>query len=1070
MQTTAPLPADFYRPERQVETATCSFALHIPAVGAEPPASVLAVAFAIALSRRSGKPECLLELRSDVARHLLLPTAPQTSTKELFNHAARGRERLAGPSRDPASVIVSWLDSPSARVRLQGAALHLACAPAGDGYQGTLLYDSNQFKATTIQRLAGQVAVLLAHLPEYLDAPIANLPLMLPAERAQLEALGTGASEPPGEEFAHQLFERQAALAPDAPAVRYRDQLLTYEQLNQRANAVAHALGSRGIGIECRVMVCMHPSLDIAVALLGILKAGAVYVPLDPSYPPARIQALLADTRPVLIITAGCCTDSLPLEGIELLRLDELHGNGAPRFDNPNHPVEAEQTASIYYTSGTTGLPKGAMASQSNLRHYLTVARDRYGLCAADVMPAVARFSFSISMFELMSPLIAGGTLVILEREHVLDLARMCQTLREVTIFHIGPSLLKTLIAYIQRTFTDDSHFSNVRHASSGGDMVPVEVLEALKKIFTRAEVFVIYGCSEISCMGCTYPVSRARQLDTSHVGNPFPNTRFRLLDGERNLVPAGTVGEVYFSGEGVVKGYLNRPELTRERFMTWEGRRYYRTGDMGRISEEGALQLLGRQDFQVQLRGMRIELGEIEHHLRRAPLVKDAVVVAKEDPHGEKSLVAYIVGHAPADPAAAPRLDKLLIRDYLRTQLPEYMIPVLYIELDKLPLNHNSKLDRKALPQPTPEDRRLQPVVIASAPRNPMSATEARMAAIWCEELALDKVGLEDHFFDLGGDSLKALELIVRVRSALGVTLDGLEIIRETLGTLAALCDGRLGAAAPAVHPRATRLEPIEIFHFGPGRSLYGIYQAATRLAGDRAVLICGPLGPEAARAHFVLQRLASRLAASGIPSLRFDYYGQGDSLGDLAAGSCARWEEDVVSACRELRSRSGAERITAIGVRLGASLLTRSLGRIGLDRAVFWDPVCDGECYVGSLLSEQSRYLNNVRHRRRWRGAPAPSGCAESSGATYSLMAMEELRDLVIAPGANTAWPSLRWLETSRSSDDAQRFEALTGADRSSRLQSMEAGLGWGDIERIEQNMPDVGISKALLDMVLE
>ncbi len=402
---------------------------------------------------------------------------------------------------------------------------------------------------------------------------------------------------------------------------------------------------AQGIGAESRVVVCLEPSIDVAIVLLAVLKAGAVYVPLDPTYPAARIRASLEDIRPRLLVTRAYLDEKLQIDGVARLALDDLENLAKGLSDeNPGLAVQPDQTAYIYYTSGTTGKPKGAAASQANLASYIRAARERYLIGASDVMPAIARFSFSISMLELMSPLAAGGTLVILERDHILDLDRMSRTLEDVTIFHAGPSLLKNLITYVKRHYRGFDAFSRVRHASSGGDMVSPEVLEGLKQIFFNAEVFVIYGCSEISCMGCTYPVARDRPVERTYVGRPFDSVAVRVLDSALNLLPVGVVGEIHFAGDGIVKGYLNRPELTAEKFIELDGRRYYRTGDMGRLSEDGWLEILGRSDFQVKLRGMRVELGEVEQHLRRAPGVRDGVVTARSLAGGEKALVAYMV------------------------------------------------------------------------------------------------------------------------------------------------------------------------------------------------------------------------------------------------------------------------------------------------------------------------------------------------------------------------------------------------------------------------------------------
>lgn len=835
----------------------------------------------------------------------------------------------------------------------------------------------------------------------------------------------------------HESFELRASAAPTATAVRFENERLGYGELNARANQLARHLHLRGIGRDDRVVVSVEPSLDIAVALLAILKAGAVYVPLDPSYPAARIRAILKDTKPALVLTQSSLLRTLPFGVDATLELDTAASwlRELPP-DNPGFPVDAQQTAYVFYTSGTTGVPKGVMASHANLASYIELARSRYGFNSSDMGPAIARFSFSISIFELLSPLAAGGTLLVLERAHIFDFARLAETLREVTFFHAGPSLLRNLLSYIKRHYADVNAFSRVRHASSGGDMVPVDILEALRDSFPNAEVFVIYGCSEISCMGCTYPVPRDVPLLKTYVGKPFPGVSLKVVDDELRPVPVGTVGEVLFAGPGVVKGYLKRPELNAEKFIELEGARYYRTGDRGRFSDEGWLELLGRSDFQVQLRGMRVELGEVEHHLRRAPGVTNGVVVAKELADGEKSLVAYVVmdeGNGGQERGAA-------IRSYLAQQLPDYMVPTSYVELSALPLNYNMKIDRKALPEPPQASR-----VCAERLREPETPTEQRLAELWKRALGLDRVGLDDNFFDLGGHSMLALKLLVEIDEELGVTLTGLDVLRESLEVQASICDRRRGkAAAPpraATENRGT--DALEIFHFGPRQSLFGALHGAPRATTERAVLICSPPGQDYIRAHFILQRLARQLAVAGIPVLRFDYFGCRDSLGEGREATCSRWQADIVSAHEELKRRSNATRITAIGVRLGATLLSRVAAGLDLAKVIMWDPVLRGAEHYAELAETHRRYLRASSllpfQLPSWRHGDSH----ELLGSTYSRAALRELKAMVLE---------------------------LPRTETTLRFETVRFDCPWHDPSHLEDMLPDTGISHALVQKALE
>lgn len=839
--------------------------------------------------------------------------------------------------------------------------------------------------------------------------------------------------------LAHERFELLASAAPDACAVRFCDSFLSYGELNARANQLARHLVACGVGADVPVVVAFEPGLEIVVALLAVLKAGGVYVPLDPSYPSARKLAILDDIAPKIVLTHTGLLPALPLAGRRVLALDHAAPELARLSDEDlNLPIDPQQSAYVFYTSGSTGTPKGVLASQANLESYLRLARERYGFNGTDVMVALARFSFSISLFELLSPLTAGGTLLLVERAHVLDLERLAETLQQVSCFHAGPSLLRGLLKFIRQRYSDLSVFDGVRHASSGGDLVPVDVLASLREVFGQAEVFVIYGCSEISCMGTTYEVMRSGPLLKTYVGLPFPGASLLVADEELRPVATGEVGEVWLAGPGVVKGYWRREQLTAELFREHAGERFYRTRDCGRVSEQGLLELLGRSDFQVKIGGMRIELGEIEQQLRAAPGVDNAAVVAKSLPDGEKMLVAYVTratGDARNNEQRAAEL-----RQHLGLHLPEHMLPARIVTLDALPLNLNAKLDRKALqelPLETTQSR-------AAGFRPPRTASERALAALFERALGFEGVGLDDHFFDLGGQSSSALQLIVEVQRELGVTLSGLSLLREPLEILATLCDQRSGRATPerVAAQRAAPADACELFHFGHEHSLFGVLHGPPVGKVERAVLICAPLGHEYLRAHFVLQRLARRLAAQGIPTLRFDYYGCCDSLGDSADATCTRWQSDIVAARDALVKRTGARHVVGIGVRLGATLLASVAPRLQLSSLALWDPVERGDQHLAEL-----RQAHRTRQQSRLpRGLSALSSRwarkQELLGTTYSRRLLRELDELALPSAQQLPCP----------------------------VQRLSTTCGWLDLARLEDMLPDPGISQALARLVSE
>lgn len=1094
-------------------STTCLLAAHefdieLPRLSGIAPDQLLVALFGAALSRYGAQtsvpfvvPRVLAsgQLLSLAAVHL--HTAADVTLKTLIDDAGRQLCRVADVAlgaddarRRPGGALKAWAGgggkaavtfieselgaTPDVLALMQRAPAELRQADwqlvvHGDGTRrhGTFVYNRALFKPSSMARFAGHLGVLLARTPAQLERGVTELPLLTEPERDWLDGNSNGRRRAMPERFLHQAFEAHCAAAPDAVALRHRDQSLRYAELNLAANRLAHHLLERRIGQEDRVVVCVEPGFEIATALLAVWKAGAVYVPLDPAYPPARIRAILDDTRPALVLTRSHLIDKLGLERGLCLALDVAQPLlSRSSGGNPDLAVDPDQTASVYYTSGTTGTPKGVMASQANLRAYIDLARERYGIDSNDVMPAIARFGFSISMFELMSPLATGGTLVILDREHVLDLARLSRTLAEVTFFHAGPSLLKNLLAHIRQEHADFSAFARVRHASSGGDMIAPEVLESLKQVFPRAEVFVIYGCSEVSCMGCTYPVPRDTVVTRTYVGKPFDNMVVKLLDAMLQPVPVGVVGEIHFAGAGVVKGYLNRPELTAEKFVHIDGQRFYRTGDLGRLNEDGWIEILGRNDFQINVRGMRIEIGEVEYNLRKAPGVRDALVMAKPDAAGEKVLVAYLVPDTAARAGTSAPERQAAVRRHMAEQLPDYMVPAHYVELEALPLNHNMKVDRRALPEPVFAQER---VAHDATLRAPETATERQLAGLWKELLKLDQVGLDDNLFGLGGQSLTAMQFVARVRTELGAELEGMEVLRESLEVLAALCDQRLKRASTKPLSRQAAAAPserIELFHFGPGGALYGALHLPASHRAEQAVLVCAPVGQEHVRTHFVLNRLAHHLAAAGIAVLRFDLFGCGDSFGDSRSADMVRWTQDIVDAHAELIARTGTRRTVGVGVRLGATLLCETLPRAELERVVLWDPVCDGQSYRDEQLALHGAYLHSTAHMRWWR-QPAPlPGATELLGTTYSDAALTQLGALKIDLTHLRASVGVDVLATAQAPSLSAHTQGLAGMHPRCRIEPLDFNCGWTELAQLHEVLPDVGFSLALARLITE
>lgn len=734
-------------------------------------------------------------------------------------------------------------------------------------------------------------------LPESLDS--ASLTYCQPSPSLHVEAFESRqrrARQDYGSLSIVRRFEHNVRDYPERTAARCNDESVSYQQLNEQANALARHL--RRLGVHGNVPVCvfLEPSIQSVVAVIALLKIGAIYVPLDTEHPHERLNAIIDDVKPALIVTRQRFAERVDAIDRHLVLLDNTtFFEEADRNDEAAGENIGGEIAYIFYTSGTTGKPKGVMGSQANLIQYVMSAVRTYAMGPETIMPALARFTFSISVFELLCPLIAGGCVVVLSREHILDLPRLAKTLEDVTMFHIGPSLLKKLIATINASYTSFHPFAKMHHVSSGGDIVRPALMESMKAVFSNAELFVIYGCNEVACMGCTYPIPRHSVVEKTLVGSPFANVGVQLFNEAGESVTAGTtVGEIYFCGNGVTQGYLNLPHLTAEKYVELNGERFYRTGDLGRLDAFGNLEMLGRSDFQVKLRGIRVELGEIEVHLQRIPGVVDAVAAAI-DSGGERRLCAYLV----LDKTQPPGLD--VIKHHLEQQLPDYMIPAYFVGLDKLPLNHNLKIDRKALPLPDHSNLLTSDTFIA-----PTNTIEFSLIEIWQDILKMDGIGTQHNFFELGGDSLLAANLLVDVERKFGrqIPLTALfaaptvaDIARLLAEQQSTAVDSDLFVVRSGSKPALFMLHGALIYR-DLGAYLEPDQAACVLCASEEARLIGAKNASEFMKIYSGIEVLAARyLRAIKLHQPEGPYHLCGFSMGGLVALEVARMLEEAGS-----------------------------------------------------------------------------------------------------------------------------------------------------------------------------
>jgi len=697
-------------------------------------------------------------------------------------------------------------------------------------------YMRRAFDEAQVERIRAQLLALLEGISTRPGQALGSLSLLAPRASAELLALGQGEAPPADGLTVHQRIARHAAARPDAIAVICGDRTLRYGELLARADRLAAVLHARGIGAECRVGIALSRSPDILVALLAVMRSGAAYVPFDPAYPPERLAYLFGDSAIALLITETALLDALPAPAsLPVLTLDMLPDNIAAL---PEQPVHRDQLAYLIYTSGSTGQPKGVCVSHGPLAMHVAATIEAYEMGAHSRELHFLSFAFDGAHERWLCALACGGSLVLRD-DALWTPEQTCEALIRHRVTNAGfpPAYLKQLAEWCAQS----GQRPEVSLYSFGGEAMPRPAFELARRALAPRTFINGYGPTETVVTPMVWKV-RADSPEADFAGTYAPIGRpvgarcAYLLDAELNLVPPGVAGELYLGGEGLARGYLNRPGLTAERFVpdpfSDGGARLYRSGDLARWLPDGQLEYLGRIDQQLKIRGFRIEPGEIEARLLAQAGVANAAVIAVESPTGAR-LAAYVV------PAEGSTINIASLRAALAAQLPDYMVPAAFVALAALPLTPNGKLDRRALPAPAAEGGR--PYV---APR-----TEAQrwLAQVWQEVLGVERVGLDDHFFELGGDSLLSLKVISRVRAnkALGLALKLRDLMRTpTIGEL--LPDAAAAPVAGATPPAALRVlaqgpagaapAPLCCVHAALG-TLFDYDEIARRLGAGRAV-----------------------------------------------------------------------------------------------------------------------------------------------------------------------------------------------------------------------------------------
>ncbi|MHB8519305.1 MAG: non-ribosomal peptide synthetase [Limisphaerales bacterium] len=744
-----------------------------------------------------------------------------------------------------ATVTPIALDTGTAKFDLT-----LSIAEERDGFTAAIEYNADLFTPPTIRRMLGHFQALLEGIVADPDQSPCELPLLPTAERRQLLVEWNNTrTEYPANQCIQQLFEEQVDRTPDAVAVVFEDQHLTYRELNARANRLAHGLRRRGVGPDRLVGLCLERSVELIVALLGVLKAGGAYVPLEPSYPRERLRFLLEDTRVSVLLTqekfrqrwSELTTDAPatppgtraqpddPQPVLVCLDRDQ-DGLDAEMTANPVSGTTADHLAYVSFTSGSTGRPKGVCIPHRGVVR-LVKTTDYARLTRDEVFLQLAPVAFDASTLEIWGPLLNGARLVIFppRAPSLAELGEVIQAHRVTTLW-----LTAGLFNQIVEERLDC--LKNVRQLLVGGDVLsPAHVRRAIQNL-PGCRLINGYGPTENTTFTCCHPI---REVPAEHrsipIGRPIANTQVYVLDAHRQPVPIGVPGELFTGGDGLARGYLNQPDLTAEKFIAHPfshqpGARLYRTGDLVRYLPGGDLEFLGRVDLQVKIRGFRVEPGEIEAVLSRHPAVHQCAVVPRQDASEDKQLVAYVVP-APAAASAAGEL-----RAFLQEKLPDYMVPSAFVRLDALPLTPNGKLDRRALPPPGPASATATRKFVA--PRDPV---ETHLVTLWEHVLGLHPIGITDQFFALGGHSLLAVRLIAQIERHFGQRLPVAAIfqaptIEQQAGLLRQPRRIAPGSSLVEIQPRGTR-PPLFLVHGVGGGMFWGYTNLSRSLGANQPV-----------------------------------------------------------------------------------------------------------------------------------------------------------------------------------------------------------------------------------------
>ncbi len=755
------------------------------------------------------------------------------------------------------------------------------------------------------------------------------------------------------------LFERQCELTPAQTAIVFEDESVTYDELNQLSNRIAHYLLDSEVVPEQRIGICLDRSIAAIAAMFGILKAGAAFVPLDPEFPADRLEYMIDDADISHVICDETYKSILP-SSVSIVTPGE--DKWSRDIANPDISIAPDQLAYIMYTSGSTGRPKGVQIEHRALAAYSYADASEYELQSTDRTLQFSTLNFDIAIEEIYPPLLTGSTVVVRPRNRSDAQNELSDIVEkfDVTAIHLATAYWHEWVDLMRATGARVPE--SIRLMVVTGEKVSTEHFRRwLTLCDHEVQWFNAYGPTEATVTSTIFKPSADWQGDNMPIGKPLKRYTAHILDAELKPVGKDQTGELFIGGPGLARGYLNRPDLTEKAFVRWNSPTgevtIYKTGDLARWLPNGDIEFAGRIDHQIKLGSYRIEPGEIEAALNQHPATLESLITF-DSIDGKKFLIAY-VAHGDNDVT----VDELF--GHLKENLPAYMVPVRYLLLESFPKTINGKIDRKALPSPASS-------VVAGAGNYvaPRTELEKELAEIWTEVLNVPQVGIHDDFFSLGGSSLLVTRVITRLSSQLNQEIPVRDFFANPTVASIARHIGRLNQSdqastddeheiSRAIRATLPRIQP-QFFQSGDA-SLFGVHYAPVKNKTSHAVVICPSYGHEYARAHRNLQQLGVQLARQGCDVLRFDYAGTGNSTGDEQTSTTDDWIGNIRDATSFTRELTDCERISVIGIRLGATLLS-NCDNLNVDLRIYWDPVCHGKQYCEWLEDIHNNTLRNL------------------------------------------------------------------------------------------------------------